>query len=190
MAGGGTPRSGTRGGDGIQAASQVRARLGAAVASILLAAAIGAGIALSAGEHRLAIVGIATGAVVVLAAALARPFPSLLPWPLVALAAAYAWKLAGGPLDQWSPVYAGGFVAVAELAYWSVELRGRAHDTARLIDRRAALIAAISLVGVAAGGLVLAATAVGIGSGVATDVLGVAAAIGALAVVASLARRA
>ena len=133
---------------------------------------------------------IATAAVVVLALALARPFPSLLPWPLVALAAVYAWKLAGGALDQWAPVYAGGFVAVAELAYWSVELRGRAHDTARLIDRRAALIATISLVAVAAGGLVLAATAVGIGSGVATDLLGVGAAIGALAVVASLARRA
>jgi hypothetical protein len=185
-----TTRSGTRGGDGIQAASQVRARLGAALASILVAAAIGAGIVLSTGAHRPETAGISAAAVVLLALALARPFPSLLPWPLVALAAAYAWKLAGGALDQWAPVYAGGFVAVAELAYWSVELRGRAHDAARLIDRRAALIATICLGGVAAGGLVLAATAVGIGSGVATDLIGVAAAIGALAVVASLARRA
>ena len=157
---------------------------------MLLAAAIGAGIALSADEHRAAIAGVAILAVAVLAVALARPFPSLLPWTLVALGAAYVWQLAGGPIDEWAPVYAGGFVAVAELAYWSVELRGRAHDAGRLTDRRAALIAVISLAAVAAGALVLAATAVGIGSGVATDLLGVAAAIGALAVVARLARRA
>src|SRR5262249_42432067 len=148
-------------------------------ASLVVAAAIGAGIVLSSNAHRVELLVVAIAAVAVLGLALVRPFPSLLPWPLVALAAAYTWKLGRGSLDEWAPVYAGGFVAVAELAYWSVELRGRAHDTARLIDRRAALIAAISLVAVAAGALVLAATAVGIGGGVATDLLGVAAAIGA-----------
>jgi hypothetical protein len=190
MARGRAPRGGARGGDGIQASSQVRARLGAALASLLVAASVGAGIALSSDEHRGAVGGVALAALVVLALALARPFPSLVPWALVLLGAAYTWRLADGPLDEWAPIYAGGFVAVAELGYWSLELRGRAHEAARLIDRRAALIAAVALVGVAGAALVLAATAVGVGSGVASDLLGVAAAIGALAVVASLARRA
>ena len=127
-------------------------------------------------------------AIVLLALALAVPLPSLFPWPLVVLAALYAWTLGGGEVDQWAPMYAGAFVAVAELAYWSVELRGRAQDSERLTERRAALIAVLSLLGVTAGGLVLAATSIDVGSGILLDLLGVAAAIGALVVVARLAR--
>jgi len=37
----------------------------------------------------------------------------------VILAGVYTWKLGGGSVDQWAPVYAGGLLAVAELAYWS-----------------------------------------------------------------------
>ncbi len=130
----------------------------------------------------------AAAAVVLLALGLAWPLPSLLPWPLVVLAGAYAWKLGDGSLDPWAPVYAGGLLTVAELAYWSVELRGRAHEAERLTERRAALIAVLALLAISAGGLVLAATSVDLGSGVAIDLLGVAAAVGALAVVAALAR--
>ena len=46
----------------------------------------------------------------------------------------------------------------------------------------------LALLGVGAAGLVLAATSVDIGSGIAVDLLGVAAAVGALVVVARLAR--
>lgn len=100
----------------------------------------------------------------------------------------YAWKLGGGRVDQWSPVYAGGLLAVAELAYWSVQLRGRAQDAEKLTERRVGLIATLAFVAVAAGGFVLAATSLQIGSGVARDLLGVGAAVGALAIVAALAR--
>jgi hypothetical protein len=127
---------------------------------------------------------------VLLAVALAVPMPSLFPWPLVVLAGLYVWTLGGGEVDQWVPLYAGAFLAVAELAYWSVELRGRAQDAERLSERRAALIATLSLLAVGAGGLVLAATSLDIGSGIAIDLLGVAAAVGALVVVARLARSA
>jgi hypothetical protein len=127
-------------------------------------------------------------AVVLLAVSLAAPLPSLFPWPLVLLAAVYAWTLGSGEIDQWAPLYAGAFLAVAELAYWSVELRGRAQDAERLTERRAALIATLSLLSVGAAGLVLAATSLDIGSGIATDLLGVAAAVAALVVVAQLAR--
>jgi hypothetical protein len=145
---------------------------------------------LSAHGHRAGVAALAVASFAMLALALAWPLASLLPWALAAAGAAYAVRLAGGPLDEWAPVYAGGFLAVAELAYWSVELRGRAHEAGRLTDRRLALIASVSLLGVVAGAAILAATALGIGSGVATDVVGVAAAVGTVAVVASLARRA
>ncbi len=105
------------------------------------------------------------------------------------LAGAYTWKLGGGSVDQWAPVYAGGLLAVAELAYWSVELRGRAEDAESLTERRAALIATLGLIAVAAGGLVLAATSLSVGAGLATDLLGVAAAVVALVIVAALARQ-
>jgi hypothetical protein len=124
----------------------------------------------------------------VLAFGLAFAQTSVFPWPLVILAALYAWTLGGGELDQWAPFYAGAFLAVAELSYWSVELRGRAHDKERLNERRAGLIVVLALIGVVAGGFVLAATSVDIGSGVGIDLLGVAAAVGALVVVARLAR--
>ena len=116
------------------------------------------------------------------------PLPSLVPWPVAVLAGAYTWKLGDGGVDQWAPVYAGGLLAVAELAYWSIELRGRWQDAERLTERRAALIAALALASVVVGGIVLAATSLRIPSGLATDLLGVAAAVAALAVVASLAR--
>lgn len=77
---------------------------------------------------------------------------------------------------------------MAELAYWSVQLRGRAQDAEKLTERRVGLIATLAFVAVAAGGFVLAATSLQIGSGVARDLLGVGAAVGALAIVAALAR--
>jgi hypothetical protein len=126
--------------------------------------------------------------VAILALAVAVPLPSLVPWPLVILGGAYAWSLGDGAVDQWAPVYAGGVLAIAELVYWSVELRGRAHDAERLTERRAALIAALALATVVAGGLVLAATSLRIGSGIAVDALGAAAAVVALGIVAVLAR--
>jgi hypothetical protein len=155
---------------------------------VLGAAGIGAALVLTADSHRSMVGALAFAAVLLLGFGVVRPFPSLIPWPLVALAGIYAWTLGGGSVDQWATVYAGGLLAVAELAYWSVELRGRAQDAGRLTERRAGLIATLALVAVVAGGLVLAATSLRIGSGIATDLVGVAAAVAALAVVAALAR--
>src|SRR5262249_28003578 len=150
MARGRAARGSARGGGSIQASSQVFARLGAAVAAVLVAAGIGGSITLSADSDR-AVVGIwallAGGRVGV---ALALSLTSVFPWPLVILAGLYAWTLGGGEVDQWSPLYAGAFLAVAELAYWSVELRGRAQDSERLTERRAGLIVVLALIGVAA----------------------------------------
>jgi hypothetical protein len=152
------------------------------------AAGIGVALTLTADSYRPVVATLALTAVLVLALAAAWPFPSLIPWPLVVLGGVYAWTLGGGRVDQWAPLYAAGLLAVAELAYWSIELRGRAQDAEGLTERRASLIATLALVAVGAGGLVLAATSLQVGSGVATDLLGVAAAVAAVAVVAALAR--
>jgi len=127
-------------------------------------------------------------ALALLAVGLTFSLTSLFPWPLVILAALYTWTLGGGEVDQWSPVYAGAFLTLAELAYWSVELRGRAQDSERLTERRLVLIVVLALTGVAVSGFVLAATSLDIGSGIGIDLLGVVAAVAALVVVARLAR--
>ncbi|MHB8641401.1 MAG: hypothetical protein ACYDA3_00720 [Gaiellaceae bacterium] len=133
-------------------------------------------------------IGVVAAACVLLALALAAGWTSLVPWPLVLLGGAYAWSIGRGEVDQWAPVFAAGVLAVAELSYWSLELRGRVADAERLNERRAGLIVALAIGTVACGGVVLAATSLRIGEGVAVDLVGVAAAVGALAVVASLAR--
>ena len=125
---------------------------------------------------------------VLLALALTFGSSTLVPWPLVALGAAYALHLGDGAVDAWSPVYAGAFIGIAEAAYWSLELRGRAQDVDRLTERRAVRIIALAIGGVAIGGLALAATAIDLGSGVWLDIAGVVGAIAALTVLALIAR--
>ena len=134
------------------------------------------------------VVGIVSGAVALLALTLAFAVAALIPWPLVGLGAAYVLHLGDGPIDQWAPVYGGAFLAIAEAAYWSLELRGRAQDVDRLTERRAVRIIGLAMGGVALGGLALAATAIDLGSGVLLDVAGVVGAIAAITVLAVVAR--
>jgi hypothetical protein len=155
---------------------------------VLGAAGLGAAVALNADAHRLGLALAGAAAVLLLAVGLAAALPSLIPWPLVLLAAEYAWSLGGGEVDQLSPLVAGALLVIAELSYWSLELRSRTQDADRLTERRAGLIAALAIASVALGGLVLAATSVRLGTGIAADLVGVAAAVAALAVVATLAR--
>ena len=53
---------------------------------MLVAAAIGAALTFTADEYRLVFAVLAGGALILLAIAVARPFTSLIPWPLVILA--------------------------------------------------------------------------------------------------------
>jgi hypothetical protein len=155
---------------------------------VLGAAGLAAANALTADAHRLGLALVGAAAVLLLVVGLAAARPSLIPWPLVLLAAEYAWSVGGGPIDQWAPLVAGALLVIAELSYWSLELRGSSPDGNRLTERRAGLIAALGIGAVALGGLVLAATAIRLGTGIAADLIGVAAAVAALAVVATLAR--
>jgi hypothetical protein len=156
--------------------------------SVFGASGLGATIALTADVHRRELALLGAAAVLLLALSVAAALPSLIPWPIVLLAAEYAWSLGGGDVNTLSPLVAGALLVIAELAYWSLELRSRTHDAERLAERRAGLIAALGIGAVALGGLVLAATSVRVGTGIAADLVGTAAAVAALAVVATLAR--
>ena len=156
--------------------------------AVLGTAAVGGTIVWTADVHRLELALIGAVAVMLLAVSVGFALPSFIPWPLVVLAGDYAWSLGGGGINQWAPVVAGALLTIAELAYWSLELRSRTQDAERLTERRAGLVAALGVGSVALGGFVLAATSVQLGTGITADLVGAAAAVAALAVVATLAR--
>ena len=92
-------------------------------------------------------------------------------------------------LDTRAPLVAGALLAVAELAYWSLELRVPVADEAGTSLRRLALLAALVLGALALGAVLLALVEAVSAGGPAIDLLGAAAAVGALALLALAARQ-
>jgi hypothetical protein len=129
---------------------------------------------------------------VLLAAGLALRQPVAVPAALLALGGGYATLLGleGGALDERAPVVAAALFLVAELAYWSLELREAVADEAGAYVRRLALLAALALGALAVGAGLLAVVDAGGSSGVGLEALGAAAAVAALAIVELSARRA
>lgn len=131
-------------------------------------------------------------ALTLLAGGLVLRLAPTIPFAIALLGAEYVAILGfeSDALDEQAPLVAGGLLAVAELAYWSLELRGLVVDEPGTYVRRIALLALLVLGVVGFGTVVLAVVeAVGAG-GVALDVLGAVAALGALGLVALAARRA
>jgi hypothetical protein len=132
-------------------------------------------------------------AVAALAVALWRGWPVVVAWALALLGAGYAVALALGPeratVDAAVPLVAAALLVVAELAYWSLELRAPGSWEGPLLTRRLAALGALALVSLALGSIVVVATAVELRGGLGLDLVGVAAAVATLAVLAGLARR-
>ena len=84
---------------------------------------------------------------------------------------------------------AASFLLLAELAYWTLELRTPLSPEPGMLERRAMLIAAAVIGGLLVATVAMVATAIPLGGGLAADLLGVVAAIGALGVLAWLAER-
>lgn len=116
----------------------------------------------------------------------------LVPLALVALGGLYGAQLAvdDAALDPAAVLVAAGLLAIAELAYWSLEERERAAGTPGDGARRLAFVALLALgsLAVAAAPLVLVDAVRA--RGLAIDVLGAVAAAAALLAVAMLATRA
>jgi hypothetical protein len=145
---------------------------------------------------RMPLVAAAPGALAALVLALAiwRGWPTLVAWALALLAAGYALALSFGPeratIDAAAPVVAATLLVVAELAYWSLELRDPGRWEGPLLARRLAVLAALALVSLALGSVVVVVTTVDLDGGLGLTFLGVAAAVATLAILAGLARRA
>ena len=129
--------------------------------------------------------------VLVLLLALAARSEGLLPWALALGGAQYAvfLVLERGAVDAYAPLYAAGLLLSAELGYWSVE-RHVEGDRPGLGRRRLSLVVASCLAAGGLGGVILTASELSVSGGLGLEILGVAAAVGALALLARLARSA
>ncbi len=130
-------------------------------------------------------------ALTVLAAGLALSISVTIPAAIALLGAEYVAILAfeTDVLHTQAPLVAGALLAVAELAYWSLELRGHVVDESGTYLRRIALLATLVLGVVGLGAIMLTLVEVIEAGGIAVDILGATAALGALALLALAARR-
>jgi hypothetical protein len=126
-----------------------------------------------------------------LVGALALRMPLAIPVALVVLAAPYVALLGfeHESLDARAPVIAALLLAIAELAYWSLELRGALADEPGTYLRRVSLLSLLVLGTIVGGSAILALVAEVSGGGTALDLLGAAAALGAVALLAFAATR-
>jgi hypothetical protein len=113
------------------------------------------------------------------------------PWALALLGSAYAGSLflPERGIDREAPLVAAGLLVLAELSYWALELRTPLSPEPGMLPRRAVLIVAAGVGAFLAAAVAVAATAISLGGGVLVDLVGVLAAVAALAIVARLAER-
>jgi hypothetical protein len=106
------------------------------------------------------------------------------------LGAEQAVRLADGPasLDSWTPLYAGAFLLLAELAWWSLEPRVPAWTERDAALRRLATVLLMCAAGSLVSALVVIAAGAPIHGGFGLELAGVLAATAALVVVAAVAR--
>ena len=157
---------------------------------MVVLAAVALLLAVRAGRLEVLVGVIGLGAVLFLVLALGGRFAGLLPWALALAGGEYAAYLVirEGTIDSLAPVYAAGLLLVAELAYWSLDRHVRGPGE-RLLFRRTSLIVAACVAAGGVGGLILALAEFSVSGGLGLEILGVAAAIGALALLARLARQ-
>jgi hypothetical protein len=112
--------------------------------------------------------------------------PIVIPAAILLLAAPYVAALGFeiDGIDTRAPLLAALLFVVAELAYWSLELRGTLADEPGTYLRRVALLATLAVVTVAGGTVVLVVVERVAARGIAIDLLGAASAVGAIALLA------
>ena len=122
---------------------------------------------------------------------LVRGHEDLLGTAVLLLGAAYVLGLVAGHhvLDEGAPLVGAALLACTELATWSLEQRRPVPAAARLVVARARSIAVLVLAGLTAAALVLVVTAGPAGSGLAWTVVGAAAAVATVGLVARVASR-
>ncbi len=130
------------------------------------------------------------GGLLALCLGLAVRWSAAVAFAIGVLGAEQAVRLADGPdaLDRWTPLYAGAFLLLAELAWWSLEPRVAAWTERDAALRRLATVLLICAAGSLFSALVVIAAGAPIHGGFGLELAGVLAATAALAVVAAVAR--
>ena len=149
----------------------------------MLAAALAAGLTLSAGTNAAGPVAVFGGvAVVLLIVSLLARKHELITAPLVALGVAYATILVidNPPLDSRAAVIGACLLAIAELAHLAIDARSAVSNETGGSARRIASLALIVLGALVAGGVLVTVVDLLRTGGLAIDVLGAAAAVGAV----------
>jgi hypothetical protein len=133
---------------------------------------------------------LAAGGLLALCAGLAVRWSAAVAFAIALLGAEQALRLARGPeaLDPWTPLYAGAFLLVAELAWWSLEPRVPAWAETWAALRRLTTVLLACAGGSVVAALVVIAAGVPVHGGFGLELAGVLAATAALAVVAAVAR--
>jgi hypothetical protein len=159
------------------------------VACLLAVAAV----PLARGDARFQAAGARVAAVAFLAlvAALVRGWPSLVPVAVALAGGVYALELAidDAPLDVAAPAVAVGLLLGAELAYWSLDERGRAVGDPGDGLRRAAYVALLGVAALLVAGVLLAFIDEVRARGLALDLVGAVAVVAVFATVLVAARR-
>jgi len=124
------------------------------------------------------------------AVALLGRWPSLLPWGVAGVGAAYALfvGLRTGSVDPRAPIVAAGLFVAAELGFWSLEPLDARPE--RIVLVRRLLFVVFAGLGAALVGSLLLVAAAGVSGGIALEAVGVLAAVLTLTLVAALASRA
>ena len=133
--------------------------------------------------------GIAAFGTAALVAGLAFRFPIAVPWSVLLVGAGYVLaRIHHTVVDGWAAVVGGALLLAAELAFWSIASDRRIHEERALVLRQAVTVA--GLVGAAAlvSFILVGAAAVSAAGGLVLTAIGVAAAVGAVAVVLRLVR--
>ena len=127
---------------------------------------------------------------VLLLFALLRHADDVMPWALVLLGIAYAVPLfvRGRGIDEGAPLVGAGLLLCSELAAWSFDERWRMKAERAVVGARGTAVALLVLAGLGASSLVLALAAAPVGGGLGWTVLGAAAAVLVLGLVARLSR--
>ena len=127
----------------------------------------------------------------VLAGGLVLRRPIVIPGAILLLAAPYVAALGFeiDGIDTRAPLLAALLFVVAELAYWSLELRGTLADEPGTYLRRLALLATLAVATIVGGTVVLVVVERVAARGTAIDLLGAVAAVGAVALLALAAIR-
>ena len=139
----------------------------------------------------LLLLAIGVAALLSLLLGLAARWSAALAVGIAALGAEQAVRLATGPdsVDPWTPAYAIGLLFAAELAWWSIEPRVPAWSQPGVPLRRLGSIVAVCAVGAVIAAAIVLAAGAPVGGGVGLELVGVAAAVAAVTVVAALAAR-